>query len=349
MEHSRRVDRDFCASSYLAFRHVVEDGVGWKPGVFPVSSTSDHGSTRKVSSPGEVGRELTGMLAGEAGARACLFLSGGMDSAILARLVPGVAKCFTIRFSAEGAVDESEMAAVYADRCRLPWEVVEVTWPDHDALAGPLMARKNEPLHAVEVGLHRCALEARRQGFDTVIVGNGADSNFGGLDGLLARDWTIDEFVTRYTFVDPEASLRNPVSMRGIFGRYDAGGTIDLPRFLREVHGRGITRSFENAILGAGCRMLAPYESLELGVPLDIERIRSGEPKYVLRELFADLYPDLDVPGKIPFARPMDLWLSGWEGPGRPEFLPDLDASRFTGDQRWLLYCLERFLEMHFS
>ena len=65
------------------------------------------------------------------------------------------------------------------------------------------------------------------------------------------------------------------------------------------------------------------------------------------RNIFKDIYKELDVPEKIPFSRPMDRWLSDWTGPKRSEFVDDLDMTKFTGDQKWLLYCLERFLDIH--
>ena len=80
--------------------------------------------------------------------------------------------------------------------------------------------------------------------------------------------------------------------------------------------------------------------------PLDLERVRRGEPKYLLREVFTQLYPGLSVADKVAFARPMDGWMNAWTGPHREEFKPDLDLRRFSGEQKWLLYCLERFLDL---
>ena len=78
--------------------------------------------------------------------------------------------------------------------------------------------------------------------------------------------------------------------------------------------------------------------------PLDLVRIRRGEPKYMLTEVFDQLFPSMHAPAKVPFARPMEQWLAAWPGPKRPEFLPALDVAQFTGEQRWLLYCLDRFM-----
>jgi len=83
-----------------------------------------------------------------------------------------------------------------------------------------------------------------------------------------------------------------------------------------------------------------------MDAPLNLARIRGGDSKYILRQLFKDIYPGIDVPDKIPFARPMDQWLLSWPGPCRQEFKERLDMGLFTGDQKWLIYCLERFLNI---
>ena len=112
------------------------------------------------------------------------------------------------------------------------------------------------------------------------------------------------------------------------------------------VHGEGVTQAFMNAIGAAGCAMRAPYEDLVLGVPLDLGRIRSGESKYILRDVFRRLYGAEIAPEKIAFARPMDHWLRSWRGPLRSEFKAGLQAGSFTGEQRWLLWSLDRFLSL---
>jgi len=208
------------------------------------------------------------------------------------------------------------------------------------------MAHKRSPLHPVEVGLFLAASTAAEDGVTHLVVGNGADSTFGGLDKLLSIDWSFDDFIRRYTFVEPSDALRTPISLRSVYEPYRTGEGIDVVGFLKNVHGLGIIQAFDNAISAAGCSSVEPYETLALGAPLDIARIRRGESKYLLREVFLGLYPGFALPPKIAFARPLDAWLADWPGPRRPEFLLGLDLSRFKGEQRFLLMCLERFLDL---
>ena len=81
--------------------------------------------------------------------------------------------------------------------------------------------------------------------------------------------------------------------------------------------------------------------------PLDLNRIRNGESKYMIRELFRRKYPEIPVPNKLPMPRPVDQYFANWTGPKRKEFKPNLDMHTFTGNQKWLLWCLERFLNLY--
>jgi len=335
---------DFCSSSCLAFRWVADPSARWRPGLAPAFPDREPGAAIPVGTAEEVEGEIERLVAQQTrGTRAGIFLSAGMDSAILASFLPPGTPAFTIDFSARGAVRESERAAVFAARYGLEHHIVPVSWADYLETMDDLMRRKQAPLHAVEVALFKAARLAASMGVQTLVLGNGADSTFGGLDKLLSRDWTFDDFVKRYTFVDPRTVLATPADIRRIYEPYRNGTAIDYVAFLKEVHGFGVIQAFENAIGAAGCAIAEPFEDLKLSAPLDLARIRSGDSKYIIRELFRKRYPGMEAPDKIPFARPMDEWLAGWGGPRRAEFA-SFDAGRLTGDQKWIVYCLERFM-----
>jgi len=341
------IDLDFCASSYLTFRYVVKPGIGWKEEVVPKYPDVGKQGKYKVTTPDEILRRLREIVSTECSSSGTgILLSSGIDSAILAALLPEDTVAYTVRFVAPHAIDESKTAAKYAKHLGIEHHVVDVTWDDYDSSMDHLMLAKGAPLHAAEAGLYRAALAARNDGIEMLVVGNGADSTFGGMDKLLSRDWTFEEFVARYTFVDPTRVLKNPVSMIETYERYRKNGGFDVQGFLKVVHGIGIIQMFENAIHCGGCKISAPFEELSLGVPLDLARIRSGESKYLLRRVFKTLYPGFEIPEKIPFARPMNDWMKGYSETHRPEFLDDLDLSELNGEQKWLIYNLERFLDL---
>ena len=337
----------YCLSSFLAFRYVVDPAAEWRPGIRPLFPEVSAQGQIPVETIEEIEARLRGIVAARFSPATGILLSGGIDSAILAALLPSGTRAYTIKFNADRFLDESIQARAYADRLGLRHTVVEVDWQDYAAFGAALMRRKKAPLHAIEVALHKAARAARADGLDTLIVGNGADSTFGGMDKLLSRDWTPEEFYRRYTFVDPFLALRDPVDLRSVYRPYlKSDGLIDVQRFLKTVHGLGIIQSFENAIRSAGLSLLEPFEQLRYVHPLDLARIRAGESKYLLKALFRRLFAGLEPPEKIPFARPMDTWLADWRGPGRAEFKSGVDWGAFTGDQRWLVHVLERFLDL---
>jgi hypothetical protein len=337
----------YCLSSFLAFRYIVDPAAEWLPGIRPVFPEVSAQGQIPVETMADIEARLREIVAAKFSPATGILLSGGIDSAILAALLPRGTRAYTIKFNAPGFLDESLQARIYAEHLGLRHSVVEVDWADHARFAPALMRRKQAPLHAIEVALHKAARTALADGLDTLVVGNGADSTFGGMDKLLSRDWTLEEFARRYTFVDPAAALREPVDMRPVYAPYLApNGFIDVQRFLKTVHGLGIIQSFECAIHSAGLGLLEPFEQLRYTQPLDLARIRAGESKYLLKALFRRLFNGLEPPEKIPFARPMDSWLADWPGPVRPEFKSGADWRAFTGDQRWLLYILEQFLDL---
>ena len=78
--------------------------------------------------------------------------------------------------------------------------------------------------------------------------------------------------------------------------------------------------------------------------PLDMQRIRNGEPNYLVRELFAMKYPEMDIPTKIPMPRPVDIIFRNWNGPKHSYFRKDIPMDKLTGNQKWQLWCADLFL-----
>ena len=337
-------------SYYLALRHLPFPGLEWVPQVAPTLPTPNL-ARYQVTTTDEVidalawTTEAVAALDGPMG----LLLSGGIDSAVLAAFMPPDTPCFTVVFDAPGAADESAAAAEVAAHWGLPHSIIHVSFADYEAHADHLMANKAAPLHPAEVPLYLVAHHARLQGISALAVGSGADSVFGGLHHLLARDWTFEHFVDRYTFADPESILAMPADTSPAFEAYRRGDGIDVEAFLAERHGQGTVQAVENAIGAAGVRACIPYGLLELAAPLDLDRIRAGESKYLLADAYRLLYDTDEVPTKVPFARPVGTWLRGWEGPAaRPEFRDDLPhrVGDLSGEALWLTWCLDRFCSL---
>lgn len=339
----------FCMSSYLAFRYVTLPNIGWTPNSIPKFPKLDSLAKYPVKNSKDLDSNLKQIISNLYKKynpnRIGIMLSSGIDSAILASYLQPKTHAYTIKFIAPNTIDESIHAKVIAKNLNLNHHIVTVTWKDYKDNIRPLMLNKFSPLHPAEIGVYKAAKAAKKNGQDILIVGNGADSTFGGLDKLLSKDWTLKDFIDRYTFVNPKLVLNKPTSIKKIYETYRQGKNgINVQSFLKIVHGLGVIQMFENAMDFENVKMICPYEELFLDTPLDLNKVRSGEPKYILKELFKEIFQDIKALPKIAFARPMDDWLSSWNGPKRKEFRKDINISSLSGEQKWLLYCLEIFL-----
>ncbi|MBT7903312.1 asparagine synthase [Candidatus Woesearchaeota archaeon] len=338
----------FCLSSFLTFRHVVKTDEFWtkniKPNFFNFNSANNKIA---VKTSEDILTALKKIISENIAPDTGILLSGGIDSAILAKLVPKTVKAYTIKFIAENAIDEIELATKYAKECGLNHKIIEVTKEDYfGSRLTRLMLNKVAPLTGVEVALFKASSEAKKDGVKTLIVGCSADGLFGGLDKMLSRDWKTKEFQDWFTFVDPKKVLKNSVDLSNFFTNCATNGNFDAQEFIKQIFGKDTTLAFQNGITSAGVDIFAPYAHLNLGIELDLSRIRAGESKYLIREVFKTLYPGWEIPEKIAFARPMDQWLKDWKGPTRPEFRTDFDINKFSGKEKWLMFCLEKFLDL---
>lgn len=336
-------------SRFLAFRFIEREEDNFFPGLaHKVWKRPGEGEIAAVGTADEILREARAAIENfyEPG-RTAIFLSGGIDSAILAALLPAGTKAYTFRCVAPGAIDETRQAALYARINSLDHEIIDMRWEDFEALTPELLRFDGVPFHSIEVQLLKAARHAKAAGRDKLVLGESADGVFGGLSGLLSRDWDAESLEQRYSFVRPAAALKHPVDVSDVFRRYRTpGGTIDIEAFLRNVFCIESSSSYMHAFELAGVEACMPYGRMRPAAPLDLARIRRGESKYLLRELFAKLYPGLAAPEKIPMPRATEQWFAEWGGPRRREFIPGCQAG-MTGDQKWLVWCLEQFLEMH--
>jgi asparagine synthetase B (glutamine-hydrolysing) len=277
--------------------------------------------------------------------KAALALSGGIDSAICVRFMPKGSIAYTFKCVVPGrqVTDETEKAKQFCNMNGMEQRVVEVFWEDYEKLSTELFHYINAPFHSIDIQIYKAALQAKRDGFDTLIFGQGADLIYGGFDKLLSRNWTLGEFIERYSCVMPYKALKDFVVITEPYTNHEKNGYIDLHDFLdnhlfwEDVH------SYHNSCMAAGVKFAGAYMDT-VHKPLDIERVRKGESKYLVREVFKELYPNVEMSEKIPMPRPMDEWFENWSGPKRSEFWPNCHVN-MTGDQKYYLWVLEKFMK----
>lgn len=344
---SKIVDREFCMSSWLMYRTIVDRNKCFVEGIKDFHVTPPEGRV-----PIRCSWELEDALRQEVnkatqGRKVALALSGGIDSAILAKMMPRGSVAYTFKCIVPGVevTDETEQAAKYAEECGLEHRIVEVYWDDMEKMAPVLMYHKGSPCHSIEVQIYKACLKAKADGMDGMIYGESADIVYGGMSGLLSKDRTVGDIIDRYSYVLPYKVLRNPLLITEPYTRWEKDGYVDVHRFLNGTMYEEAINSYEDACATAQMQLIMPYSKTFLDTELDYERIRGGENKYLVREIFNRLYLGWEVPTKTPMPRPLNEWMKNWCGPERPEFWPHC-TDDMTGDQKWYVYVLERFLNM---
>ena len=343
------IDKKYCMSSYLALRYVEKKDVDFCSQYhykhFELLSDEKRDLVRSAEDIHfSIERQVAHLQ--KSGAKIGILLSGGMDSAILASYLSGC-DAYTFRFlNGEYQKDELKRAEYYAKHYKLKLHYVDILWDKIADNIRPIMIEKGGPVHSIEPQIMQGALEAKRDGINLMIIGDGSDYVFGGMDQLLSKDWKFDDFLKRYIYVDPFEILKEPVSVQYVFERYRKNDYIDFIKFLDIVATEESYGSYSNAFSAADLKYYDPYERMRMVEPLDLDRIRSGESKYLIRELFKLRYPECPVPEKLPMPRPVDHYFSNWKGPNRNEFRKDINMAMYSGNQKLLMWCLEKFLDM---
>jgi asparagine synthetase B (glutamine-hydrolysing) len=343
------VDKIYAMSSFLQFRAVFgkrkfSDKIGY-PNMKPPFAC------KNIQSSKELYDYIKEYVASKTkNGKAAIALSGGIDSAILAKFMPKGSTAYTFKCVVPGkqVADESIRASEICKKNGLKHKIVEIYWEDYMPNCTPfvhqLMRNKNAPIHSIEVQIYKAAMQAKRDGFDMLIFGENADVKFGGMDSLLSKNFTVGEFIDRYSYVMPYRVLKEYRILSEPYLKYVDNGFVDAHKFMQEIFAWESLNSYLNACETAGIEFASPFCFLEHN-PLDIQRVRSGDSKYLVREVYNKLYPNITAAPKTPMPRPMNEWFENWQGPIRPEFWQNCHIN-MSGDQKYYIYILEQFLNM---
>ena len=341
-------NKDYCMSSYLAFRYIERDDMDFYEGMHHqnIDLLPDNEKIF-VKTADEIGKSIEQQMSTFINKKRGILLSGGMDSAIVASYMNG-GEAYTFRFlGGDFQKEELSRAEYYAKYYNLNLHYVDINWETVEKYVDDCMKAKCAPVHSIEPQILQAALQAKKDGVEIMFVGESSDLVFGGMDKLLSKDWTLEAFQDRYTFTNPEDVLKNPVNMNYLYKRYQKNGVFDFMTFMDEIFSIESSSSYFNAFSIAHMPYYDPYAHLKMSEPLDLNRVRNGEPKYLIRELMTKRYPQIPVPNKNPMPRPVDYYFAKWEGPKRKEFKDNLNLTKFSGNQKWQLWCLERWLNMN--
>lgn len=342
------IDKNYCMSHFLAFRFVEDENINFFENLsHKVYKLEEKNEQDLIYSADDIERVIKRKInENYIPNKTAIFLSGGIDSAILASYLPKGTPAYTFKCIAPNAIDETKQAKKYCDAYDLEHRIVEIHWSDFEDLTPELLEFNQTPFHSIQVQLLKAIRCARQHGIELIILGDSADRIFGGLNKILSKDWDFEEFIDFYTYVNPKKVLKNTVDITKTYEKFRLpNNKFNSLEFITKHKTLESTTSYMHTYLKGNIKRLEPYSFMKLAEPLDIQRIRNGEPKYLLRELFARRYPNIEIPNKIPMPRPMEQWLRNYKVT-RPEFIPNCTAN-LTGDQKWLVYCLEQFLNKY--
>ena len=109
-----------------------------------------------------------------------------------------------------------------------------------------------------------------------MFIGESSDLIFGGMDKLLSKDRTYDEFKERYIFTKPEEVLVDSVSMDYVFDRYRKDGDkIDFLSFMDDIFSIESSSSYLNAFNVANMPYYDPYARLKMADKLDLNELQN--------------------------------------------------------------------------
>lgn len=343
-------NKDFCLSSYIAFRYIWKDGMDFYPGFRHQNYQAIPDAEKiPVKTSEDIDREIQLQVDKlyQQHNNIGILLSGGMDSANLAAYLRPGSHAYTFVSSTGVFNDDVERARTYCQKFGLQHHLIEITFDDYKHYTPIVMSQKWAPVHSIEPQIYKAAIQAKKDGVEMILVGESADLIFGGMDKLITPEWTFDGFKKRYTFLEPKLVLNKPIDQSELYENYRIDAqSIDYMKFMDEVFSIESSSSYLNAFACAKLPYYDPYARLVMAEPLDMSRVRNGEPKYLVRGLYAIKYPELEIPFKIPMPRPVDAIFKDWEGPKRPEFRDDIPMTELTGNQKWQLWCAELFLNL---
>ena len=141
------VDKNYCMSSYLAFRYIEADDKDFFPGLHHSHIAAlPEDQIHMVKTADEIDKVIADQFSALSDAKLGILLSGGMDSAILASYMRGC-DAYTFRFLG-GTYQEEELnrAKYYANYYGLRLHYVDIDWEETvKPYLPPLMRAKAAP------------------------------------------------------------------------------------------------------------------------------------------------------------------------------------------------------------
>jgi asparagine synthase (glutamine-hydrolysing) len=258
--------------------------------------------------------------------RAAIFLSGGLDSSIVAAVASRAETpsphVFTVGYDVGGWEDEHDLAVKLADELGLAHQSVIVTADQVPDLMRDSAVALEDPVHdpvtVPTLALSRAAAVETK----VVLTGDGSDEFWGGYARFDDPTDDLDAYLRRTMVFEPaELGLsRIPQGYLGEVSVPPAGSMSALDRILRletanRLRNYHLSR-LDKLSMAASLEARSPFldlavTSLAMSLPAASKRA-GGRPKGMLIDAFASDLPSwLLMRKKQPFTVPVKSWLAG--------------------------------------
>ena len=143
----------YALNSFLTFRFVYGNK-DWKKGLSPYSPKINNLEKYLVDSSDDIIQSINKVISDIDLNKTALLLSGGIDSAIIASFLNEGMSAYTIKFTAENAIDETDVASIYAKEYKLNHKIISISFSEYMSVVDTLIENKKSPLHPIEPALY---------------------------------------------------------------------------------------------------------------------------------------------------------------------------------------------------
>ena len=342
-----------CIDEYLAFQHIYSN-ISWKEGYHNRTYDEYTECPRKikVGNGEEANRELLKFKDKFKNYENIgILISSGIDSATISKILPENSLAFYATYKERDYDPEIEIVKKYCAINKLRLIVVEVSWSDYKKNMKYLMKIKKNPIHPCEIPVYMCCKKAVEMGVDIILSGWGADTHFGGMSKLLSKEWSFEEFKKRYEYC-PRINEQNSILDSTYKDYIKENNNIDIQKFLTFNYHIMTIKSFFYIPEIFGLIHIPVWGFLGLKNELDIEKVRNGNPKYVIQETFKIMYKNDNIPvtEKIPFTRPTDIYMNKYFNEYNyieilKEYINKHSKNNLSSQQLWMIYNLNYFIK----
>ena len=250
-----KVDKNLGLSSYFLYRYGFNEDISISD-KYPnhIEDITIKKKKKKNSNDLEIALKNK-MDEATADGKAALALSGGIDSAILAKFMPEGSIAYTFRCIVPGVkvTDESPRAAHHAKYCNLEHRIIDITWEDIEETLVPLMKHKGGPIHSIESQIYMGALKAKEDGFVIPYADLPLDEEQVGESVYMAvanyaKDYAW--YVTPYLILTDEM-----IHTLGLAAKQGVDVRVITPGIPDKKMVYSITRSYYNSLVRNGVRI----------------------------------------------------------------------------------------------